>query len=173
MPSSCCPSHSRWEKLGLAVLAAKLTTARGVGRDGLNQVSLLFKPDTLLRWHRELVRRKWTFKRPHIRPRRTTDPQLVEREEFPGWAAHSRREAPELCAWGIHRLLQPSPPSSRHQAAVSNTNRMGSKRRPGEMSLCPGRHYPRLLSRGGPTPTERGWYARTLQGSGYLRGGET
>jgi hypothetical protein len=24
---------------------------------------LIFKPDTVLRWHRELVRRKWTFKR--------------------------------------------------------------------------------------------------------------
>jgi hypothetical protein len=24
---------------------------------------LIFKPDTILRWHREMVRRKWTFKR--------------------------------------------------------------------------------------------------------------
>ena len=28
----------------------------------LHQVMLIFKPDTVLRWHRELVRRKWTFK---------------------------------------------------------------------------------------------------------------
>jgi putative transposase len=29
----------------------------------LHQVMLIFKPNTVLRWHRELVRRKWTFKR--------------------------------------------------------------------------------------------------------------
>jgi hypothetical protein len=35
---------------------------------------LIFRPDTVLRWHRELVRRKWTFKpkpsagRPKITP---------------------------------------------------------------------------------------------------------
>ncbi len=27
----------------------------------LGQVVLLVKPDTLLKWHRDLVRRKWTF----------------------------------------------------------------------------------------------------------------
>ncbi len=55
------PPISRWEKLGLAVLAAKFT---GVGRGAktkLDQVLLLFKPDTVLRWHRDLVRHKWTF----------------------------------------------------------------------------------------------------------------
>jgi hypothetical protein len=26
-------------------------------------VMLIFKPDTVLGWHRELVSRKWTFKR--------------------------------------------------------------------------------------------------------------
>jgi hypothetical protein len=29
----------------------------------LNEAVLLFKPKTVLRWHRELVRRKWTFRR--------------------------------------------------------------------------------------------------------------
>ena len=50
------PRVSRWEKLTLAVLAARLK-----GRNRLNEVMLLFKPDTVLKWHRELVRRKWTF----------------------------------------------------------------------------------------------------------------
>ncbi len=50
------PRVSRWEKLTLAVLAARLK-----GRDRLTDVMLLFKPETVLKWHRELVRRKWTF----------------------------------------------------------------------------------------------------------------
>jgi len=50
------PRISRWEKLTLAVLAARLK-----GRGRLNVVLLLFKPETVLKWHRELVRRKWTF----------------------------------------------------------------------------------------------------------------
>lgn len=28
----------------------------------LHQVMLIFKPDTVLRWHRRLVRRKWIFR---------------------------------------------------------------------------------------------------------------
>jgi putative transposase len=50
------PRVSRWEKLTLAVLSARLK-----GRDRLSEIMLLFKPETVLRWHRELVRRKWTF----------------------------------------------------------------------------------------------------------------
>src|SRR5439155_24364332 len=50
------PRVCRWEKLTLAVLAARLK-----GRDRLTEVMLLFKPETSLKWHRELVRRKWTF----------------------------------------------------------------------------------------------------------------
>jgi putative transposase len=50
------PRVSRWDKLTLAVLAARLK-----GRSRLNEVMLLFKPDTVLKWHRDLVRRKWTF----------------------------------------------------------------------------------------------------------------
>lgn len=75
---SATPRISRWEKLGLALLAARLSTLQCNGRQCLNQVSLLFKPDTLLKWHRELVRRKWTFKQQSFLPRRSTDPQLVE-----------------------------------------------------------------------------------------------
>lgn len=44
------PRVSRWEKLMLAVLGARLK-----GRGRLNEVMLLFKPDTVLKWHRELV----------------------------------------------------------------------------------------------------------------------
>ncbi len=65
------PTISRWDRLAVAVLAAKLTgPGRGV-KARLDGVLLLFKPDTVLRWHRDLVRRKWTFKhQPLLRPLR-------------------------------------------------------------------------------------------------------
>src|SRR5690348_7211936 len=79
-----------WEKLGLAVLAAKLTAIGLEGRVRLNQVSFLFKPDTLHKWHCQLVRRKWTFKQQSLLPCRTTDPELVNLllrlgQENPSW----------------------------------------------------------------------------------------
>ena len=56
------PRISRWEKLTLAVLAARLK-----GRGHLDDVLLLFKPETVLKWHRELIRRKWTFQQSKAR----------------------------------------------------------------------------------------------------------
>src|SRR5215216_5952631 len=47
------PRPSRWEQVVLASLAARLPD--------LSRVCLVFTPATLLRWHREIVRRKWTF----------------------------------------------------------------------------------------------------------------
>jgi putative transposase len=47
------PRPSRWEKVVLATLAARLPD--------LSQVCLVFTPATLLRWHREIARRRWTF----------------------------------------------------------------------------------------------------------------
>ena len=41
-------------------LAAK---GREVGRKGLLEIGSLVTPDTLLRWHRELIAQKWTFER--------------------------------------------------------------------------------------------------------------
>src|SRR5688572_23757430 len=57
------PRLARWEKLTLVVLARKLMRLTPSARSRLGQLVLIFKPDTLLTWHRELVRRKWTFKK--------------------------------------------------------------------------------------------------------------
>jgi len=65
------PRLTRGEHLTLAVLAAALVRLTAGSRDQLSQYLLLFKPDTILKWHRELVRRKWTYRRtnPGGRPR--------------------------------------------------------------------------------------------------------
>ncbi len=57
------PRISYCEKLALAVLAAKLRTTGSSARNRLGEIVLIFKPETLLKWHRDLVRRKWTITR--------------------------------------------------------------------------------------------------------------
>jgi putative transposase len=89
------PHISRWEKLGLAILAAKFT---GLGRGAktkLNQVLLLFKPDTVLQWHRELVRRKWIFDHRPTSGRPATNSELQ---------ALLLRLAQENPTWGYGKL---------------------------------------------------------------------
>jgi hypothetical protein len=59
------PRLSPWEKLSLTVLAVKLSALGRGGRSKLDEVMLLFQPQTVLKWHRELVRRKWSFVQQH------------------------------------------------------------------------------------------------------------
>lgn len=70
------PNVSRLEKLTMAVLASKLSRPGCGMKAKLREVLLLFKPDTVLKWHRDLVRRKWTFTRRRTGGRPTTDPEL-------------------------------------------------------------------------------------------------
>ncbi len=84
------PRIAYWEKLTLVVFARKLTAMTTRARTRLAQVVFLFKPDTLLKWHRELVRRKWTFRRggPPGRPRISSELEaLIIRlaKENPRW----------------------------------------------------------------------------------------
>src|SRR4051812_12216796 len=57
------PRLSRWERLTLAVLAARLGRVAAGSRGCLARAVLLVRPETVLKWHRELVRRKWTFRK--------------------------------------------------------------------------------------------------------------
>ncbi len=56
---------SRWEKLNLAVVVAALRRHTCGARATWRQSLVLFSPDTVLKWHRELVRHKWTFRHRH------------------------------------------------------------------------------------------------------------
>jgi hypothetical protein len=90
------PRLTRGEKLTLAVLAAALARLTADPRGRLDQYLLLFKPDTILTWHRELVRRKWTYWRRN-RGGRPAIPAEIE--------ALILRLARENARWG-HRRVQ-------------------------------------------------------------------
>jgi putative transposase len=78
-------------------LAAK---GRRLGRRVLRQVATIVTPDTILRWHRQLIARKWTF--PPKRPGRPGIMQeissLIRRmaTENPGWLHADPGSAGEL-----------------------------------------------------------------------------
>jgi putative transposase len=78
------------EKFTLAVFAARLKAITNRSATQLGDFIRLFQPETVLGWHRELVRRKWTFKhRPRSgRPRLSQEIEnLILRlaKENPRW----------------------------------------------------------------------------------------
>ncbi len=48
------------EKLTLTVLTNKLKRVKKCSANQLRDIIRIFQPETVLKWHRELVRRKWT-----------------------------------------------------------------------------------------------------------------
>jgi len=89
------PPLRRRERLMLAAVSALLPRERWS--------VFLVKPQTLLRWHRELVARKWTYRR-RSPGRPPFDPELRElvvrlARENPGWGC--LRIQGELCELGI------------------------------------------------------------------------
>ena len=52
---------TRVEKLTLAVLVTKLRQGSRQPAYQLRDLVRLFQPETVLRWHRQLIRRKWTY----------------------------------------------------------------------------------------------------------------
>ena len=78
------------EKLTLAVIAARLKELTHRSASQLGEFIRLFQPETVLGWHRELVRRKWTFPHKAIggRPRLSQEiEELIVRmaKENPRW----------------------------------------------------------------------------------------
>ncbi len=70
------PSIPCWQKVPLAALAMRLKSKSPNARQQLSESIILFKPETVIGWHRALVKRKWTFKqhqRPAGRPRTEAD----------------------------------------------------------------------------------------------------
>ena len=86
---------SRWEKLTLAILAIKLRDLAPGLRTPWCQSILLFKPDTILRWHRQLVRQKWIFRQ------RTTPGRPSIAGEIEDLIVQLARENPR---WGYSRV---------------------------------------------------------------------
>jgi len=70
------PRLARWEKLALAVVADKLALLASGGPARLRRSVLVVQPETVLKWHRELVRRKWMFKRRQASGRPRVAPEI-------------------------------------------------------------------------------------------------
>lgn len=67
---------SRGEKLLLVVLAVKLKATTGSTIKGLADLIRIVQPQTVFKWHRALVRWKWTFRQKHPGGRPRTDRKL-------------------------------------------------------------------------------------------------
>ena len=83
------PAYGHVEKLALLLAALRLSKRR------LAAALLIVQPDTLLRWHRELVRGHWTFRK----KRRPGRPPLTE--EFQDLVVRLARENPR---WGCRKI---------------------------------------------------------------------
>jgi hypothetical protein len=86
---------NRAEKMMLAVLTTKLkeVTQRPVGH--LRGIIRIFQPETVLGWHRELVRRKWSYARKNKGGRPHID------HELEGMILRLARENPR---WGYGKI---------------------------------------------------------------------
>jgi putative transposase len=89
------PRLSRWEKLTFAVLVVRLSRLLTGPRARLTHAVLLVQPATVLKWHSELVRRKWTYRRRQALGR----PPIAAEVE-----AVLLRLAAENPRWGYSRL---------------------------------------------------------------------
>jgi len=81
---------NRAEKMILAILATKLKQAIQRPTNQLQDFIRIFQPETVMRWHQELVRRKWTYQRDSKGGRPRIDRELEDlilrlAQENPRW----------------------------------------------------------------------------------------
>ncbi len=86
---------NRVEKLTLTVLTIKLKQISHYSTQELRKVIRIFQPETILRWHRELVRIKWTYKNSNKGGRPPTNKTLENLIV---------RLAKENTRWGYNRI---------------------------------------------------------------------
>lgn len=84
------PQIPRWQKVPLAMLAVRLKKRARNGRSALEASVRLFRPATIVGWHRAIVRRKWTYQQ---RGKPGRPPIDVELE---GWILQVARDNPGL-----------------------------------------------------------------------------
>jgi putative transposase len=84
------PQIARWQKAPLAALAVRMKDKASNAREALAEGMRLFKPDTVLGWHRAIVRRKWTFKQ----GRKPGRPPIDSEQE--AWILQVARDNPTL-----------------------------------------------------------------------------
>lgn len=105
------------ERMIFAILSSKFSQSKKDARQQLHLVMLIIKPDTVLRWHRELVWRKWIFRRKGTpgRPKITSELEAL-----------IARLAKENSRWGYDRIqgemLKPGHRLVPFQYAISSSN---------------------------------------------------
>jgi putative transposase len=98
------PHIQCWQKISLAVLVQRLKETTVDAQRILVASVRLFRPETVLNWHREAVRPKWTFKHKQAagRPRTSADIEasiIRMTHENPRWG-YDRIQG-ELCKPGV------------------------------------------------------------------------
>jgi len=78
---------SRVEKLTLSILTVNLKKLTNQTANQLKSVIRIFHPETILRWHRELVREKWTYpyKNKGGRPSISTELDVRPQNKWDTW----------------------------------------------------------------------------------------
>jgi len=84
------PQIPRWQKVPLVAIVLRLKQTTSDARQALEDSVRLFKPATVLGWHRAIVRRKWTFRQEHQPGRPPIDAELEQ------WILRVARDNPGL-----------------------------------------------------------------------------
>jgi hypothetical protein len=84
------PQIPRWQKVRLAMLAVRLKGRARDGKTALEESVRLFKPATVVGWHRAIVRRKWTYEQRRKSGRPPIDAELER------WILQVARDSPGL-----------------------------------------------------------------------------